>query len=174
MKRTRIIQRRSAGPNHAVNTVVGGGGLYRRQPCSDCPWRQDAVGKFPAEAFRHSAKTAMDGAAIVTEEDFAEACHGFSCHQSGSEKPATCAGYILRANDAIGWKMNVIKGRFDPTDVKTGGVKLFANYHAMAVANGVAPDDPALDGLRREGETMAQEIERIKALRASKADTASD
>jgi hypothetical protein len=166
MKRVRIIQRRPAGPDHAVNTVTGGDGLYRRRPCSDCPWRLDAVGKFPAEAFRHSAKTAMDGAALATQEDLEEACHGFACHQSGSEKPATCAGYILQACDAIGWRINVIKGRFDPRDVTSGGARLFANYHAMAVANGVAPDDPALTGLRRQGETMEQEVERIKSLRA--------
>ncbi len=42
---------RPAGENHQVVTVEGGGALYRREPCSDCPWRKDAAGEGgpPAE-----------------------------------------------------------------------------------------------------------------------------
>ena len=59
-------------------------------------------------------------------------------------RPAICAGYILRSEHAIGWRLGVIKGRFDPRKVSDGGHHLFANYRAMAIANGVAEDDPII------------------------------
>ena len=61
------------------------GHLYRRNPCAKCPWRVEAVGEFPAEAFKHSASTAYDMSDRV-----------FGCHDSGTSKPATCAGFQLR------------------------------------------------------------------------------
>ena len=143
---TRITKRRMADDNHAVITVAGGGHRYRRHPCARCPWRVDAVGEFPAEAFRLSANTGADGSKILTI-GFEEASHTFGCHDSGSAKPATCAGYILRGDDGIGWRLAVMTGRFDPKRVRTD-VPLFASYYDMAVANGVPPDDPALDACR--------------------------
>lgn len=140
-----LLGRRMAGKDQAVVTVKGGTHQFRRQPCSDCPWRKDAVGKFLAEAFRLSANTGMDGARVV---DIEEAAHGFACHQSGAEKPATCAGYILRGQDAIGWRLGVALGRFAPSLVSAAGADLFNNYFDMAVANGVPADDAALDGCR--------------------------
>lgn len=71
----KIIGRRAAGKEHQVMTVEGNNGIYRRRPCADCPWRKDAVGEFPAEAFGHSAGTAYD----MSE-------HSFGCHQSGADK----------------------------------------------------------------------------------------
>lgn len=139
-----ITQRRSAGPEHQVVTVEGGSRSYRRSPCPTCPWRKDAVGEFPAEAFRHSAQTGADGATISGPDGLAEASHTFACHTSGTEKPATCAGYILRSQDAIGWRLAVIRGLFDPRQVSDRGIALFDSYYEMAVANGVPPDDPAL------------------------------
>lgn len=143
----KLINRRLAGSDHAVLTVEGGGRYYRREPCSDCPWRRDAVGKFPAEAFRHSINTGTDGAKIL-QVGFDDATHTFGCHQSGQKKPATCAGYILRGADAISWRLAVAFNKFDPARVKSGGIKLFDNYYEMAVANGLPPDDPALDACR--------------------------
>lgn len=87
-KRTIVLETRSAGDDHQVVSVRSPKKYYRKQPCSDCPWRVDAVGEFPAEAFRHSARTAYD----LSE-------HVFACHQSGSEKPAACAGFLLRGAD---------------------------------------------------------------------------
>ncbi|KEH15289.1 hypothetical protein MTR_1498s0010, partial [Medicago truncatula] len=55
-----ITRTRAAGPDHQVVTVQGGKGSYRRRPCAKCPWRVDATGEFPADAFRHSAETAYD------------------------------------------------------------------------------------------------------------------
>lgn len=132
-KRTEIIQVRPAGRDHQVVTVKGGSGAYRRTPCSDCPWREDAVGKFPPEAFRHSASTAND----MAENTFA-------CHQSGASKPAICAGFLLRgAEHNLSVRIARLRGRA-MDDVSDGGHALHKDYRAMAVANGVDPQDPAL------------------------------
>ena len=73
--------------------------------------------------------------------------HTFGCHQSGLGKPQTCAGYILRGDDAISWRIAVAMGQFDPKQVHSD-VDLFGSYYEMAVANGVPPDDPALEGCK--------------------------
>lgn len=135
MKRPRpkVVKIRPAGADHQVVTVVGGRGTYRRKPCSDCPWRKDAVGKFPAEAFRHSASTAYDMNG-----------HTFGCHQSGKDRPATCAGFLLRGGaHNLAVRLGYINGTIKD-DVTDGGHDLHESYRAMAVANGVDPDDPVL------------------------------
>ena len=143
---TKITNIRPAGFNergqeHQVITVTSSGETrkhgYRRKPCKSCPWRVDAVGEFPAEAFRHSAETAYDMSQ-----------NAFGCHESGKDKPATCAGFLLRGADHnLGVRMNRIMGQsFD--DVTDGGHELHKNYRAMAVANGVAPTDPVLTACR--------------------------
>lgn len=131
---------RPAGDGHQVVRVVGGKGSYRKKPCSDCPWRKDAVGEFPAEAFRHSAHTAYD----MAEETFA-------CHQSGVKKPATCAGFLLRgAHHNLSVRLGYMTGKFKG-DVTHNGVELHESYRAMAVANGVDPNDPVLTRCRSNG-----------------------
>ena len=124
---------RPAGPCHAVVILAGGESTYRRKPCSDCRWRVAAVGEFPAEAFRHSASTA-----------YAMSTRLFSCHQSGREKSAVCAGFLLRGgHHNLAVRMGVAKGRFRD-DMTEGGAELHENYRAMAITNGVDPDDPVL------------------------------
>lgn len=136
-RKPRVTRIRPAGVDHQVLTVEGGRGLYRRKPCSDCPWRIDATGIFPAEAFRHSAGTAYDMSQ-----------HTFACHQQGAEKPAVCAGFLLRGADHnLAVRMGLISGKFR-RDVEDGGCDLHADYRAMAVANGVDPDDPVLAACR--------------------------
>ena len=137
---SKISNIRSAGTNehgeHQVLTVEGADSIYRRQPCSNCPWRLDAVGEFPAEAFQHSARTAYDMSQ-----------HKFACHQSGPDKPATCAGFLLRGADHnLAIRLKRMKG--ECLDVVDGGHALHNDYRAMAIANGVAPDDPALKNCR--------------------------
>ncbi|KVD04387.1 DUF6283 family protein [Burkholderia ubonensis] len=128
-----ITQVRPAGPDHQVVTVEGGKSTYRRVPCPKCPWRLDAVGEFPAEAFRHSASTAYDMAQNT-----------FACHDSGSKKPALCAGFLLRGADHnLAIRLKMIEGR-SFGDVTDGGNELFENYRAMAVANGCDPSEPVL------------------------------
>lgn len=134
-KSSRAVQLRvrAAGGEHQVVTLQGGPGGYRRTPCTECPWRKDSTGVFPAEAFVHSAGTAYDLALEM-----------FGCHQSGRTKPATCAGFLLRGADHnLTVRMGHMTGKFK-RDVLDGGHVLHASYRDMAVANGVDPDHPAL------------------------------
>ena len=132
-KEPTITRIRPADERNQVVTVEGGKGSYRRQPCSKCPWRVDATGEFPAEACRHSAGTAYDMAQ-----------HTFGCHESGAQKPATCAGFLLRGGaHNLSVRLGYMTGRIKD-DVRDGGHQLHENYRAMAIANGVAPDDEIL------------------------------
>ena len=142
-KPTRVTNTRQAGPDHQVVTVEGGrSGVYRREPCPKCPWRCDAVGEFPAEAFKHSASTAYD-----------MALNTFACHSSGVEKPAVCAGFLLRnsANN-LGVRLMQSRGDLDLDQVSDGGHELFASYREMAQANGVHPQAPVLAACRADDE----------------------
>lgn len=128
---------RPAGKKHQVVTVTGGEDLYRRSPCSDCPWRKDSVGVFPAEAFRHSASTAYD----MSQKKFA-------CHQSGSKKPAVCAGFLLQGADHnLAVRLLRLHGVIRD-DVDSGGHDLHKSYREMAVANGVGEDEECLTKCR--------------------------
>lgn len=132
-KTPKITKVRPVDANNQVVTVEGGSGSYRRQPCAKCPWRVDATGEFPAEAFKHSAGTAYNMAQNT-----------FGCHETGTKKPATCAGFLLRgANHNMAVRLGFISGRFKD-DVTDGGHKLHQNYRSMAIANGVAADDVTL------------------------------
>ncbi len=133
----KVTRIRPAGPDHQVLTVEGGKSTYRREPCGECPWIVANTGDFPAEAFRHSASTAYD-----------MATNTFACHESGKDKPAVCAGFLLRgAHHNMAVRMGLMTGRFK-RDVTDGGHVLHDGYTAMAVANGVAPDDPVLKRCR--------------------------
>lgn len=135
MRKPKITKTRPAGPNHQVLTVEGGSGqAYRRKPCDTCPWRVDAVGEFPAEAFRHTANTAYD-----------MNMHIFSCHSSGVVKPAICAGFILNGSThSLGMRLKLSAREVDLNQVTDGGSELFQSYREMAEANGVDADDPVL------------------------------
>lgn len=142
MSKVQVSNIRQADDNHQVVTVEGGGHRYMRSPCATCPWRKDAVGEFPAEAFRLSAHTAYDGA-----------MEGFACHTAGTEAPATCAGFLLKnAVNNIGTRLRVIDGSYDPRNVSDGGHELFDSYREMAVANGVDERDPVLRRCRANDE----------------------
>jgi len=138
-KGARITRVRPAGPDHQVVTVVGRKTIsYRRTVCPTCPWRKDAVGQFPAEAFRHSANTAYDMAK-----------HTFACHASGTNKPATCAGFLLHGSEHnLAVRLARIRGEIQD-DTSGGGHDLFTSYTAMAIANGVPADDPCLAACRK-------------------------
>lgn len=138
MKPSKVTNVRPAGRNHQVITVEGADAGYCRKPCPTCPWRKDAVGEFPASAFRHSANTADDMSS-----------HTFACHIVGVDKLMICAGFLLngsRHNMAV--RLMLIKGELDVDQVSDGGVKLFSGYVQMAVANGVPRRDPALRNCR--------------------------
>lgn len=127
-----------AGPNDQVVTVAGARGNYRKTPCPGCPWVKENVGQFPAAAFRHSARTASD---LST--------HRFGCHESGTTRPAACAGFLLRGADHnLAVRMDVLQGRIDLKTVHADGRELFNGYKEMALAHGVSPDDDALQQCR--------------------------
>ncbi len=67
---------------------------------------------------------------------------------SGSEKPATCAGFLLRgATHNIGFRLAVATGKIDPNELRET-VPLYRSYRAMAEANGVQPNDHTLERCR--------------------------
>lgn len=129
---------RPADDNNQVLTVEGGKATYRKKPCGGCPWRVDQTGQFPAKAFEHSAPTSYD-AAMTT----------FACHESGAEKPATCAGFLLRNSEHnLMVRIKQSSGDIDMEKVEDAGIELHDSYRAMAVANGVDPDHPTLKECR--------------------------
>lgn len=147
MTKPEITNRRSADENHDVVTVVGGRGNYRRRPCGGpesteerpgCPWRVDATGSFPAEAFAISASTAHDLAGNT-----------FACHESGTENPSICAGFLLRGADHnMAVRMRLSSGAIDLSQVDDGGYELHPGHITMAVENGLSEDSPSLRGCR--------------------------
>jgi transcriptional regulator with XRE-family HTH domain len=137
----KVVRTRVADANHVVHTLEVTNGRYRREPCAECPWRVENAGTFPASAFRLSACTAHDMSQ-----------HVFACHMSGMKQPATCAGFLLRGADHnLAIRLQRAHGKM--LDVKRAGATLHVDYRAMAEANGVPADDPALaacrDGVHR-------------------------
>lgn len=117
-----------------VMTVESSAGDYQPEPCARCPWLLDSpVGAFPPEVFQHSAKTAYD-----------LATHTFGCHASPRDEPRTCAGFLLR-----GAAHNLTVRMYGPgVEAVSSDRPLYDSYREMAIANGVAPDDPALQPCR--------------------------
>ncbi len=136
-RKTDILNVTPAGDDHQVVSTLSENRSYRREPCSECPWKVDNDGSFPPEAFRVSANTAYDMSK-----------HKFGCHMSGTEKPATCAGFLLKgANHNLSVRMLRMTGAIQD-DIIQGNAVLHQSYRAMAIANGVDPDDPSLSGCR--------------------------
>lgn len=136
--KTKVTNIRPAGPFDQVVTVEGGKGSFRKTPCPGCPWVKANDGSFPAEAFSHSANTAYD----MAEKRF-------GCHESGTNRPATCAGFLLRGADHnLAVRLDILRGRIDLSKVREGGRELHESYAAMAIANGVHEDASELQPCR--------------------------
>lgn len=138
-QRPKVLRIRRADAMHQVVTLSGSSGrAHRSEPCPHCPWRIDQpTGRFPAQAFRHSAETAYD-----------MSLHRFGCHMSGTKSPSTCAGFLLSGADhSLAVRLDYLRGRIEPGSI-TSPVELYPSYRDMAVANGVAPDDPSLERCR--------------------------
>lgn len=98
----------------------------------------DAIGEFPAQAFEHSA---------ITANDMSD--HVFGCHDSGTNKPQTCAGFLLKGADHnLTVRLQLITGGLDLSQVSDGGNRLHPDYRTMAIANGVSPESSALKNCR--------------------------
>lgn len=126
--------------NHQVVSTRCTDGGYMKRPCRDCPWKKSSVGVFPAEAFRVSAHTSYDMAPET-----------FACHSAGIQRPKVCAGFLMMGSaHNLGARLQLMRGDIDLSQVSDGGHDLFEHYKAMAIANGVAPDDPCLLRSRTE------------------------
>ena len=149
----RFLRTTVADANHVVHSIQGGMGDYCRNPCAQCPWRVDQTGSFPAEAFRISANTAHD-----------MSLRTFACHMRGTDTPAACAGFLLNgAADNLAVRVKRIKGKM--RDVSANGYRLHKSYRAMAVANGVAPNDPTLADCMPEARTRRDRERRTRTRR---------
>lgn len=117
---------------------MSGAPFMVRRTCPECPWRRDVPpGRFPPERFRALADTCKPGGLRPM----------FACHLSPEGAERACAGFVLVAGpDANSVRLAAARGRFRPGEVSTDA-PLFGSYREMAEANGVAPDDPALEGL---------------------------
>lgn len=117
------------------------------RPCAECPWRLDQPsGRFPADRYRALAATARhtDGICGVTAPLFA-------CHKSTEGRDIACAGWLAVCGaDQLNMRLAVVRGRLDGAALQPGQdwPDLHPDYIALAVANGVPADDPALEGTR--------------------------
>ena len=126
--------------DHQVVSTRSADGGYMKKPCRDCPWKKSTAGTFPAEAFRVSAHTSYDMAPET-----------FACHGAGVKRPKACAGFLLQGSyHNLGVRLQLMRGDIDFTLISDGGHVLFENYKAMAIANGVSPDDPCLQRSRTD------------------------
>ena len=76
------------------------------------------------------------------------ATNTFACHTAGADHPAICAGFLMRGADHnLTVRLHRMKGVIS-NDVSDGGHQLHDDYRSMAIANGVDPDEPALNGCR--------------------------
>lgn len=150
-RKAQVTGTRRAGPDHAVLTTIGGDG-YQHRPCAQCPWRSDLpTGEFPAEAFRISATTAYDGAMNM-----------FACHMLGAASSLICAGFLLK-NAANNIGARIANSRSDLSVVHSP-YPLYASYRAMAIANGVDPDDPVIAPCRGDDEPFDVVLQRQRKL----------
>lgn len=138
--KNKILQVRPAGDEHQVVTLKAAEGdrHYRRKPCGGCPWVIENTGDFPAQAFEHSANTSED-----------MSLHVFACHESGSERSSTCAGFLLRgADNNLAVRLGISQGKYELDQVHEDERELYDSYREMAVGNGVDPESPALKDVR--------------------------
>jgi hypothetical protein len=115
-----------------------------KKPCSECPWRKDVqIGRFPPERFRDMANTSYDMAEQV-----------FACHKSTEVEPTVCAGFLARGSDHnLTVRLAYMTGEMERGE-RSGALPLYENFRAMAIANGVAPDDATLVPCRNNREHL--------------------
>ncbi|ONK13239.1 DUF6283 family protein [Streptomyces sp. MP131-18] len=144
-RRGTVVCQRPGDDVWGVTTVeISGRPRARKTVCGGeipCPWRRDAPpGQFPAEVFRISAPTSYD-----------QGTRGFACHGHEAKNPYLCAGWLLRgASDNLMVRRYMADRTLLPPTL-TPGMELYDSYRAMAIANGVASDDPVLAPCRGEG-----------------------
>ncbi|MDX3020072.1 DUF6283 family protein [Streptomyces acidiscabies] len=145
-----VVRRRSADDVWGVVGVgYDGPSAAPRRPCTGqepCPWRRDApLGQFPAEAFVHSAPGNRTGGPSGR----------FGCHSSTPARPLLCAGWLLSGADGNDEILGMMDAGVLARPELPDGVELYESYAEMAVANGVAPDLPALHARPVPAEDLA-------------------
>lgn len=110
----------------------------RRRPCANCPWRLDVEpGEFPPDRYRALAACARDLSNVT-----------FTCHKTTEQRPMACAGFLeAGATHHLSVRIAYMSGQLEKLD-RSGGYEFHPNFRAMAVANGVPADDPALADCR--------------------------
>jgi hypothetical protein len=94
-------------------------------------------GKFGPDRYIALATTAYDISDRI-----------FTCHKSSEDEPIVCAGFLERGADHnLSIRLSYIKGDLTFED-RSGGCELREDYRAVAIANGVDPDHPALKPCR--------------------------
>lgn len=108
------------------------------RPCAECPWRVDVEpGKFGPDRYIALATTAYDLSNRL-----------FACHKSAEGGEVVCAGFLERGADHnLSVRLAYIQGDLTFED-RSGGHELREDFRAVAIANGVDPDDPALGPCR--------------------------
>lgn len=108
--------------------------------CAECPWRRDVpTGKFPPERYIALADTCAPGGLAPV----------FACHMTPDGGERACAGMLAACGmDSNRVRLAVAFGLWKPGEAEAAG-PLFASFPAMAEANGVPADHPALDPWRR-------------------------
>ncbi len=109
-----------AGPDQVAKIVDGDTPIVARQEvCKGCPWRKSNCGNFSPEAFEVSKDTCTPGSASL-----------FMCHESGWEKPAICAGFILANGEHRSVKMLTEHGVIDYTKMSVPE-PMYESYETM-------------------------------------------
>jgi len=110
---------------------------YARKPCDECPWRMDvAPGKFSPDRFIALAPCSYDMGQTV-----------FACHKSPEGREFACAGFLLMSG-AHNFRVRMAMHAFDVSS----SYPMFPTYRAMAIANGVKRNDPALSRCRDDAQ----------------------
>lgn len=98
----------------------------RMEPCPECPWRKDGLGKSPKEVF---------------EIGKVRGPNSFGCHMAaedeGGNATLICAGYLAvgdsNKNEAVRFARH--HGSLPPCSEIVCTVPMFGNYDEMAVAH---------------------------------------
>lgn len=155
-RKTTVTRVAKCSDDYAVITTHSEGAkthTVRNKPCEQCPWRKDVpTGVFPAQAYRESAPTSYDMAQST-----------FACHMSGRDKPATCAGFLLRhAHNNLSVRLSECSGRINLSRLNDGGYPIYETYREMAIANGVDSEDPCLAQVRGNEDRYERGVNEVK------------
>ncbi len=109
-----------AGPDQVAQIVDGDTPIVaRHEVCKGCPWRKSNCGNFSPEAFETSKNTCEPDSVNL-----------FMCHESGWEKPAVCAGFIIANPDHRSIKVLAEAGVIDQTRTHEPEA-MYESYEAM-------------------------------------------